>query len=87
MATFADSVVIDRALGTPEGRDLWRLFRRACADESSGLTYDKTSGLIDPLTTSLNAARRDIYTTLRKLATPELLAVAENPQPKEDPKK
>lgn len=87
MATFADSVIIDRALGTPEGRDLWRLFRRACADESSGLTYDKATRLIDPLTTTLNAARRDVYTTLRKLASPELLVVAENPQPKEEPPK
>lgn len=80
-----DRIVIDRALGTPEGRDLWRLFRRACADQDSGLAYDKTTGLIDPITTTLNASRRDVYTSLRKLATPELLSAVENPQPKEAP--
>lgn len=68
---------IDAVLRTESGRALWAALFHACGYNVSSLRFNQQTGEIAVLSTECYEAQRRVYINLRRLASRELLAVAE----------
>jgi hypothetical protein len=85
---------VDAVLRTESGRALWVELFHKCGYNLSSLRVSRVTGDIAPLSTECAETLRALYIDLRRLASPELLAVAERmaetpvvAQPQEERKK
>ena len=69
---------IDAVLKTEAGRTLWAYLFHACGYNVSSLSRNPSTGEMDRMSTECKEAQRFIYVNLRKLASRELLRVAED---------
>lgn len=70
---------VDKVLSSEPGREVFRYLFEICGYAKSSRSTTST-GAIDPIGTTINDARREIYLQLRAHAEPGLLAEVEYPR-------